>query len=213
MNILETKGHLKREPGEKANVYAPVRPQQIVVKSMVREFVEPRLRRLGAAAARPPAQGKRPHRSRTARAAEAARQGGEMTVYLVEPRRLRHPARGAGQRGRSPTVWAAAASHAAHVAPFLAGGDADRAAPARSRSRSAATICCGLIVQSAPSTSATAGRRRAGAPTGFDAATIVLAILAAGIVLRLAWLGHRPVRLRSIIANAVTRTRRSLSIG
>ena len=39
MNILETKGHLKREPREKANVYAPVRPQQIVVRSMVREFV------------------------------------------------------------------------------------------------------------------------------------------------------------------------------
>ena len=39
MNILETKGHLKREPGEKAHVYTPVRPQQIVVRTMVREFV------------------------------------------------------------------------------------------------------------------------------------------------------------------------------
>src|SRR5262245_45698749 len=39
MNILETKGHLKKVPGEKAHVYAPVRPQQIVVRSMVREFV------------------------------------------------------------------------------------------------------------------------------------------------------------------------------
>ncbi len=39
MNILETKGHLKKTPGEKAQVYAPVRPQQLVVKSMVREFV------------------------------------------------------------------------------------------------------------------------------------------------------------------------------
>jgi BlaI family penicillinase repressor len=39
MNVLETKGHLKREPGEKAHVYVPVRPQQIVVRSMVREFV------------------------------------------------------------------------------------------------------------------------------------------------------------------------------
>ena len=39
MNILETKGHLKREAGEKANTYAPVRPQQAVVKSMVSEFV------------------------------------------------------------------------------------------------------------------------------------------------------------------------------
>src|SRR5687768_4796048 len=40
MNILETKGHLKREPGEKAHVYSPVRPQQVVVKSMVRDFVD-----------------------------------------------------------------------------------------------------------------------------------------------------------------------------
>jgi BlaI family penicillinase repressor len=39
MNILETKGHLKKEPGEKAQRYAPVRPQQLVVRSMVREFV------------------------------------------------------------------------------------------------------------------------------------------------------------------------------
>lgn len=39
MNILETKGHLKRDPGTKASVYTPVRPQQIVVRSMVREFV------------------------------------------------------------------------------------------------------------------------------------------------------------------------------
>jgi predicted transcriptional regulator len=40
MNILETKGHLKKEPGEKAQLYVPVRPQQAVVRSMVREFVE-----------------------------------------------------------------------------------------------------------------------------------------------------------------------------
>jgi predicted transcriptional regulator len=39
MNVLEAKGHLKRQPGTKASVYAPVRPQQVVVKSMVREFV------------------------------------------------------------------------------------------------------------------------------------------------------------------------------
>ena len=39
MNILETKGHLKKQPGDKAHVYTPVRPQQLVVKSMVREFV------------------------------------------------------------------------------------------------------------------------------------------------------------------------------
>jgi BlaI family transcriptional regulator, penicillinase repressor len=40
MNILETKGHLKKEPGERAQLYVPVRPQQAVVRSMVREFVE-----------------------------------------------------------------------------------------------------------------------------------------------------------------------------
>jgi predicted transcriptional regulator len=40
MNILETKGHLKKEPGDKAQVYVPVRPQQAVVRSMVRDFVE-----------------------------------------------------------------------------------------------------------------------------------------------------------------------------
>ena len=39
MNILETKGHLRRKPGEKAAVYAPTRPQQVVVLSMVKEFV------------------------------------------------------------------------------------------------------------------------------------------------------------------------------
>ena len=39
MNILESKGHLKKEPGEKAQLYAPVRAQHLVVGSMVREFV------------------------------------------------------------------------------------------------------------------------------------------------------------------------------
>ena len=39
MNILEDKGHLKKEPGERAQLYRPVRPQQAVVRSMVREFV------------------------------------------------------------------------------------------------------------------------------------------------------------------------------
>jgi BlaI family transcriptional regulator, penicillinase repressor len=39
MNILEAKGHLKKQPGDKAQVYAPTRPQQQVVRSMVREFV------------------------------------------------------------------------------------------------------------------------------------------------------------------------------
>lgn len=40
MNVLETKGHLKKEPGERAQTYIPVRPQQTVVRSMVREFVD-----------------------------------------------------------------------------------------------------------------------------------------------------------------------------
>ena len=40
MNILETKGHLAREAGDKAHVYAPVRPQQAVVRTMVRDFVD-----------------------------------------------------------------------------------------------------------------------------------------------------------------------------
>jgi BlaI family transcriptional regulator, penicillinase repressor len=40
MNILEAKGHLRKEPGDKAQIYVPIRPQQAVVKSMVREFVD-----------------------------------------------------------------------------------------------------------------------------------------------------------------------------
>jgi predicted transcriptional regulator len=40
MNILEGKGYLKKEPGEKAQIYVPARQQQLVVRSMVREFVD-----------------------------------------------------------------------------------------------------------------------------------------------------------------------------
>jgi predicted transcriptional regulator len=40
MNILEEKGHLRKEPGEKARSYVPVRPRKAVVRSMVREFVD-----------------------------------------------------------------------------------------------------------------------------------------------------------------------------
>jgi len=40
MNVLEGKGHLRKEPGGKAQVYVPVRPQQQVVRGMVREFVD-----------------------------------------------------------------------------------------------------------------------------------------------------------------------------
>jgi len=39
MNILETKGHLKKQPGEKAQVYVPSRSQHLVVRTMVQEFV------------------------------------------------------------------------------------------------------------------------------------------------------------------------------
>jgi BlaI family penicillinase repressor len=40
MNVLETKGHLKKEAVDKAHVYTPVRPQQAVVRTMVRDFVD-----------------------------------------------------------------------------------------------------------------------------------------------------------------------------
>jgi BlaI family penicillinase repressor len=40
MNILESKGHLKKEPGDKAQVYLPVKAQQMAVRSLVREFVD-----------------------------------------------------------------------------------------------------------------------------------------------------------------------------
>ena len=40
MNVLESKGHLARHAAERAHVYTPVRPQQTVVRSMVREFVD-----------------------------------------------------------------------------------------------------------------------------------------------------------------------------
>jgi predicted transcriptional regulator len=39
MNVLEAKGHLKKQPAERAHVYQPTRPQQQVLRSMVREFV------------------------------------------------------------------------------------------------------------------------------------------------------------------------------
>ena len=32
MNVLETKGHLKKQPGDRAQTYIPVRPQQTVVR-------------------------------------------------------------------------------------------------------------------------------------------------------------------------------------
>lgn len=40
MNILETKGYLKKKQGERAYVYTPAQPEQQVIRSMVREFVD-----------------------------------------------------------------------------------------------------------------------------------------------------------------------------
>lgn len=40
MNILETKGFLKKKSGEKAFVYAPSKPERQVLRAMVREFVD-----------------------------------------------------------------------------------------------------------------------------------------------------------------------------
>src|SRR5437870_13829606 len=39
MNILETKGYLKKEKHDRAYRYRPARPERAVVGSMVREFV------------------------------------------------------------------------------------------------------------------------------------------------------------------------------
>jgi BlaI family penicillinase repressor len=39
MNILEAKGHLKREKHDRAYHYRPARPERVVLGSMVREFV------------------------------------------------------------------------------------------------------------------------------------------------------------------------------
>jgi predicted transcriptional regulator len=40
MNVLEKKGHLKKKTEGRSFLYRPTRPQQKVVGSMVREFVE-----------------------------------------------------------------------------------------------------------------------------------------------------------------------------
>jgi BlaI family penicillinase repressor len=39
MNILETKGHLKKRYQDRAYIYQPSQPQKLVIRSMVREFV------------------------------------------------------------------------------------------------------------------------------------------------------------------------------
>jgi BlaI family transcriptional regulator, penicillinase repressor len=40
MGVLETKGHLKKRRDERAHSYRPTRPQSVVLRSMVREFVD-----------------------------------------------------------------------------------------------------------------------------------------------------------------------------
>jgi len=40
MNILETKGYLKKRQVERAFVYTPSRPEKQVIRAMVREFVD-----------------------------------------------------------------------------------------------------------------------------------------------------------------------------
>lgn len=40
LRVLERKGHLKRRREERAYVYRPARPQQQVIRNMVREFVD-----------------------------------------------------------------------------------------------------------------------------------------------------------------------------
>jgi BlaI family penicillinase repressor len=40
MKILEGKGYLSRDSDERAHVYHPTRPEQAVVRSMVRDFVD-----------------------------------------------------------------------------------------------------------------------------------------------------------------------------
>jgi predicted transcriptional regulator len=40
MKILERKGHLKTRRQDRAYVYRPARPETVVVRSMVREFVD-----------------------------------------------------------------------------------------------------------------------------------------------------------------------------
>jgi predicted transcriptional regulator len=40
MNVLEKKGHLRKDPEGRSFVYQPTRPRQQVMSSMVREFVD-----------------------------------------------------------------------------------------------------------------------------------------------------------------------------
>jgi BlaI family penicillinase repressor len=40
MKVLEGKGHLRKRQDDRAFVYRPTRPERVVVRSMVREFVD-----------------------------------------------------------------------------------------------------------------------------------------------------------------------------
>src|SRR5437763_9600885 len=40
MNILETKGYLKKQSGERAFIYVPAKPEKQVIRSLVRDFVD-----------------------------------------------------------------------------------------------------------------------------------------------------------------------------
>ena len=40
MNILETKGHLKKTQDERAFLYRPAKPKQQVIRGMVQEFIQ-----------------------------------------------------------------------------------------------------------------------------------------------------------------------------
>jgi predicted transcriptional regulator len=40
LNVLETKGHLRKRQDDRAFVYKPTKPEAAVVRSMVREFVD-----------------------------------------------------------------------------------------------------------------------------------------------------------------------------
>ena len=194
MNILETKGHLKKEPGEKAQTYAPVRPQRLVVQSMVREFVN----RVFDGSARPLLVHLLKEKGLTERERKQlqtpARQGGRMTLTCLEPRRLQHPARrarGGGAHHDAPPAGARAASLARLLAVGawprvfscpLQDGRPNRRAGCSNRRRPSSR-------RSAPVTAL--------AERGIDVTQWLLLAIAAGIVARLLWLGarlHPPAR-------------------
>ena len=213
MNILETKGHLKKEPGEKAQIYVPVRPQQTRRQIDGARIRQPRLRRLGAAAAGPPAEGKGPDRTRTPRAAEAARQGGRMTLCLSNLAAYSIQLAALVSRAARRDV-AAALAHAAHVAPVLAGGAGDRPARCRSRNRAARSRpdCCESSSQFVTSSPHAGDRaRRARRRRRARSCSLILSPRASS--LRLLWLGIGLIRLRGSSPRAAPTPRSTRSTG